>query len=146
MARTAVWTSLAAQIAGGAASTVLAGHVRWLSIFVGCAVAFLVNWVVFLSHPPGWAFIAANALGGFVSVLVAAFIVPMTIEVDPSRRAAVLGGSTQVLAGALGPFAASFVVADDDVHGAIVLGTVSLFAGLALIAGLHFTTPKASAR
>jgi len=146
VARTAVWVSLAAQIAGGAASTVLAGHVRWLAIFVGCTLAFLVNWGVFLLHPQAWVFIAANALGGFVGILVAAFIVPMTIEVDPSRRTAVLGGSTQVLAGALGPFAASFVVADDNVHGAILLGTVSLFAGLALIAGLHITAPKASAR
>ena len=146
VARNAVWISLAAQIAGGAASTVLAGHVRWLTIFVGCTAAFVVNWGVFLLHPPGWAFIAANALGGFVGILVAAFIVPMTIEADPSRRAAVLGGSTQVLAGALGPFAASFVVADADVHGVILLGTVSLFAGLALIAGLHLTAPKQSAR
>ncbi|MEI9990633.1 MAG: hypothetical protein WDM86_11395 [Rhizomicrobium sp.] len=146
VARTAVWTSLAAQIAGGAFSTVLAGHVRWLTVFVSSTIAFLVNWGVFLLHAPGWAFIAANALGGFVSIVVAAFIVPMTIEADPSRRAAVLGGSTQVLAGALGPFAASFVVADDDVHGAILLGTVSLFAGLALIAGLHITAPRGSAR
>ena len=146
VARNAVWISLAAQIAGGAASTLLAGHVRWLTVFIGCTIAFLVNWGVFLLHAPAWAFIAANALGGFVSILVAAFVVPMTIEADPSRRAAVLGGSTQVLAGALGPFAASFVVADDDVHGAILLGTVSLFAGLALIAGLHLTAPRQSAR
>jgi len=64
----------------------------------------------------------------------------MTIEADPSRRAAVLSGSTQVLAGALGPFAASFVVADNDVRGAVFLGTASLFAGLALIAVLHSTS------
>ncbi len=146
VARNAVWISLAAQIAGGAASTVLAGHVRWLTVFVGCTIAFVVNWGVFLLHPAAWAFITANAVVGFVGILVAAFIVPMTIEADPSRRAAVLGGSTQVLAGALGPFAASFVVADDDVHGAILLGTVSLFAGLALIAGLHLTAPRQPAR
>ena len=66
----------------------------------------------------------------------------MTIEADPSRRAAVLSGSAQVLAGALGPFAASRVVADDDVHGAITIGTVSLFIGLALIAILHFTSTR----
>jgi hypothetical protein len=145
VARNAVWISLAAQIAGGAASTVLAGHVRWLTIFVGCTIAFLVNWGIFLLHPPAWAFIAANALGGFVGILIAAFIVPMTIEADPSRRTAVLGGSTQVLAGALGPFAASFVVVDDNVHGAILIGTIALFAGLALIAGLHVTAPKTPA-
>ncbi|MEJ1967817.1 MAG: hypothetical protein WDN03_04145 [Rhizomicrobium sp.] len=140
VARTAVWTSLAAQIAGGAAATALAGHVRYLTVFVFAAVVIVATWAVFLVRTPAWAFIAANAAGGFVSILIAAFLVPMTIEADPSRRAAVLSGSTQVLAGALGPFAASFVVADDDVHGAVALGTVSLFIGLALVAGLHFTS------
>ncbi|MEI9996068.1 MAG: hypothetical protein WDM91_15850 [Rhizomicrobium sp.] len=142
VARTAIWVSLAAQIAGGAASTVLAGHIRWLTVFAVSTVVTIATWLVFLGHPAGWIFIAANALGGFVSILIAAFIVPMTIEVDPSRRTAVLGGSTQVLAGALGPFAASRVVADDNVHGAIVLGSVSLLIGMALIAALHFTSAR----
>ncbi|HXC57441.1 MAG TPA: hypothetical protein VNU97_19235 [Rhizomicrobium sp.] len=142
VARRAIWISLAAQIAGGAASTVLAGHIRWLAVFVGATVVIVGTWAVFLLHPPAWAFIAANALGGFVGIVIAAFIVPMTIQADPSRRAAVLGGSTQVLASALGPFAASFVVADNDVHGAITLGTIALFAGLALVAGLHFASAR----
>jgi hypothetical protein len=140
VARAAVWISLAAQIAGGATATAISGHVRYFTVFVISTVLFVASWLVFLLHPPAWGFIAANALGGFVGVLLAPFLVPMTIEADPSRRAAVLSGSTQVLAGALGPFAASFVVADDDVHGAIFLGTASLFAGLALIAVLHLTS------
>jgi hypothetical protein len=145
VARTAVWVSLGAQIAGGAASTVLAGHVRWLTVFAVCTAAFLVNWAVFVAHPAGWAFVAANALGGFVGILVAAFAVPMLIEADPSRRAAVLGGSTQVLAGALGPLAASRVVVDDDVHGAVLLGVVTLFFGLFLVIALHVTARKPAA-
>ncbi len=142
VARTAIWVSLAAQIAGGAAATALAGHVRYFTIFAVSAIVFAASWAVFVLEPPAWAFVAANAAGGFVSILLAPFLVPMTIEADPSRRAAVLSGSTQVLAGALGPFAASFAVADDDVRGAIVLGTVSLALGLALIAGLHFTSSR----
>lgn len=142
VARTAIWVSLAAQIAGGATATALAGHVRYFTIFVASAIVFAASWAVFVLGPSASVFIAANAAGGFVSVLLAPFLVPMTIEADPSRRAAVLSGSTQVLAGALGPFAASFVVADDDVHGAILLGAVSLALGLALIAGLHFTSSR----
>jgi MFS family permease len=142
VARTAIWVSLAAQIGGGAAATALSGHIRYFTVFVLSAAVIVGGWIVFLLHPPAWGFIAANAAGGFVGILLAPFLVPMTIEADPSRRAAVLSGSTQVLAGALGPFAASFVVADGDVHGAIVLGTVTLAIGLALIALLHFTTPR----
>jgi hypothetical protein len=142
VSRIAIWMSLAAQIAGGAAATALAGHVRYFTIFLVSAVVIVATWGVFLIHPPAWGFIAANSAGGFVGILIAPFLVPMTIEADPSRRAAVLSGSTQVLASALGPFAASFVVADDDVHGAITLGVVALFVGLALIAGLHFTSAR----
>jgi hypothetical protein len=142
VARTAIWVSLAAQIAGGAAATALSGHIRYFTVFALSAVVVIGSWGVYLLHPPAWAFIAATATGGFVGILLAPFLVPMTIEADPSRRAAVLSGSTQVLAGALGPFAASFVVADDDVHGAIVLGSITLLAGLALIAGLHFSSAR----
>jgi hypothetical protein len=142
VARNAIWISLAAQIAGGATATAAAGHIRYFTVFVLATVAVLATWGVYLVHPPGWLFIAATALGGFVGILVAAFLVPMTIEADPTRRAAVLSGSTQVLAGALGPFAASKVVSDNDVHGAITLGGVSLVVGLALIAMLHFSSTR----
>jgi hypothetical protein len=139
VARTSVWVSLAAQIAGGFAATLLAGHVRYFSAFVAATITFLAVWAIFLSHPPGWAFIAANAAGGLMGIFMSPFLVPMTIEADPSRRAAVQSGGTQVLAGALGPFATSFVVADGDVNGAIFLGAVGLVVGLAMIAMLRFS-------
>lgn len=142
VARTAIAVSLAAQIAGGLAATALAGRIRYFTVFVVSSIVIAGGWVVFLAHPPAWAFIAVTAAGGFAGILIAAFLVPMTIEADPTRRAAVLSGSTQVLAGALGPFAASRVVADDDVSASITLGAVSLAFGLALIAGLHFTTKR----
>ncbi|MBS0470082.1 MAG: hypothetical protein JSR60_03340 [Proteobacteria bacterium] len=142
VARTAIWVSLAAQIAGGAMATAISGHIRYFTVFALSAAVVIGSWAVYLMHPPAWGFIAATAAGGFVGILLAPFLVPMTIEADPSRRAAVLSGSTQVLAGALGPFAASFVVADNDVHGSIALGSVTLLVGLALIAGLHFSSPR----
>jgi len=140
IARTSVWVSLAAQIAGGFAATLLAGHVRYFAAFVTSTITFLAVWAVFLLHPPGWAFIAANAAGGFIGIFMSPFLVPMTIGADPSRRAAVQSGGTQVLAGALGPFATSFVVGDSDVHGAIFLGAVGLIVGMMMIAMLHFST------
>lgn len=139
VARTSVWVSLAAQIVGGLAATTLAGHVRYFTAFVAATITFLAVWAVFLLHPPGWAFIVANAAGGLMGLFMAPFLVPMTIEADPSRRAAVQSGGTQVLAGALGPFATSFVVRDSDVHGAIFLGSAGLVIGIAMIAVLHFT-------
>ena len=140
VARTAVWVSLAAQIVGSFTATLLAGHVRYFTAFVAATLTFLATWALFLFHPPGWAFVAASAAGGLMGLFMSPFLVPMTIEADPSRRAAVQSGGAQVLAGALGPFATSFVVGDRDVHGAIVLSGVVLIVGIAMIATLHFTS------
>ncbi|HWD29202.1 MAG TPA: hypothetical protein VG387_18655 [Rhizomicrobium sp.] len=142
VADTAVWISLAAQIAGGLAATAMAGRVRYFAVFLLSSAIFVATWGVFLLHPGASGFIAANAAQGFVSILVSAFLVPMLIEADPSRKAAVMGGATQVLAGALGPLATALIVSDNDVHGAILLGAGSLVFGLALIASLHFTATR----
>jgi hypothetical protein len=140
VARTSVWVSLAAQIVGGLTATTLAGHIRYFTAFVAATLTFLAVWALFLLHPPGWAFIAANAAAGLMGLFMSPFLIPMTIEADPSRRAAVQSGGTQVLAGAIGPFATSFVVGDNDVHGAIFLGSAGLVIGIAMIAALHFTS------
>ena len=43
----------------------------------------------------------------------------------------------QLLAGAFGPFLASLVVRDGDVHGVLVLGAGLLLTGLGIVAVLH---------
>jgi hypothetical protein len=69
----------------------------------------------------------------------------MTIEADPSRRAAVQSGAAQLLGGALGPFLASMVVDEHHSRGALYLGGALMLAGMAIIAWLHFTTRAAEA-
>ena len=137
VARTAIWVSLGAQIAGSAAATVLAGHLRYLTAFLLTTAVLLGVWFVFSQHVPAWAFIAANTLGGAVSLFIAPFLVPMTIEADPSRKAAAQSAGAQLFATAMGPLFASWFVSDTDVHGALWLGAALLLAGMAMIAGLH---------
>ncbi len=138
VARTALWTSLAAQIAGAMTATAVAGRVRYFTAFLAGTVVFLGTWAVFAFPVPAWAFIAANTAGGFASVFIAPFLVPMTIEADPSRRAALQSAGAQLLAGALGPLTAARLVSDNDVHGALTLGTIFLLCGMSVIAALHF--------
>jgi len=142
VARTAVWTSLAAQIAGGAAATAMAGHMRYLTAFLVSSVVFIANWGVMGTEVAGWVFIASNTIAGFFSVFVAPFLVPMTIEADPSRRAALQSAGAQLLAGALGPFVSSYVVHEHDVRGVLMLGSGFLISGLAVIVGLHFAAVR----
>jgi hypothetical protein len=142
VARTALWVTLAAQVAGSGAATVMAGRIRWFTVFLITTATSLVAWWLIGRHLPAWLFIAANATAGLTALFLAPFLVPMTIGADPSRRAAVQSGAAQLLGGALGPFAASRLVSDQDVHGVLWLGAALLLSGLAIVAWLHFTGEK----
>jgi hypothetical protein len=139
IARTALWTSLAAQVAGGAAATALAGRVRYFTVFLITSATYLAVWAVFSRHPPAWLFIFANAASGLVGLFLGPFLVPLAIDADPSRRAAMQSGAAQLLGGALGPLLASLVVGDQNVHGVLWLGTGLLAGGLAVVAWLRST-------
>ena len=123
-------------------ATALAGRISYFVVLMFTCVVVFASWACFMGMPPAWLFIAAAMAIGFVALFSSPFQVPMLIEADPSRKAAVMGGATQVLAGALGPLATALIVSDSDVHGAILLGAGSLVFGLALIASLHFTATR----
>ena len=135
----AVTLSLAAQVLGGAIATLVAGRIRYFPVFVGGTIAWILTWLVYGLHPAAWLFMTVTFIGGVVLLFVTPFFVPMTIEADPSRRAAVQSGAAQLLSGALGPLLAAFVVGDRDVHGALWLGAGLLVLGLVLSGALHFT-------
>ncbi|HEY1425857.1 MAG TPA: MFS transporter [Caulobacteraceae bacterium] len=154
VANSAVAISLGSQVIGGSAATFLAGRVRYIHVFLVGGLVEIACWSVFAMHvPPGWnafgaplgavLFIAANALSGFVGLILGPFLVPMLIEADPSRRAAMQSGGAQLLGSAAGPgVIGAFVVSDGNVHGAVVVGVAMLLAGLAVIAWLHMTSAK----
>jgi hypothetical protein len=139
VARFSLWVSLAAQVAGGFLATALAGRVHWFTVFCCSTVMFIAGWFMMTIHPSAWLFLASNALTGLNIVLIGPFLVPMTIEADPSRRTAMQSGATQLLAGAMGPWLASLIVSDADVFGAVWLGTGLILGGLLLMGALHIT-------
>ena len=144
VARSAVWIALAAQVAGGALATLLAGRVRYFSVFIITLVVYLAVWASFSQPLIAWAFIAANAAAGLVGLFLGPFLVPMTIDADPSRRAAMQSGAAQLLGAALGPLLASQVVGDRDVRGVLLLAAGLAAAGFAAVAWLRFT-PRSAA-
>jgi hypothetical protein len=108
-------------------------------MFVVVSAVYLAVWSVLGLRSPAWVFIGANVLAGFAGLFLAPFVVPFTIEADPSRRAALQTGAAQLLGGALGPLLAALAVSDRDVHGALWLGGGLLLAGLAGVATIRFT-------
>ena len=146
VARTALWVSLAAQVVGGASATALAGRVRWFHVFLMTSTASAVVWWLFGHRIAAWVFISANAVSGLTAIFLAPFLVPMTIEADPSRRAAVQSGAAQLLGGALGPLLASLAVSERDVHAVLWLGAGLMLAGLGTVGWLHVTHGKTAAQ
>lgn len=146
VARTAIWTSLIAQILGGAAAALLAGRLHYMGAFLFATLILFGTWATFAFHVPAWAFIAANAAGGFASIFLGPFLVPMTIEADPTRRTAMQSAGAQLISGALGPALASQFVGENHSHGALLLGFILSTVGLSIIAGLHLAARREAIR
>lgn len=145
VARTALWTSLVGQVAGGALATVMAGRVRYFVVFIVGSALSLVIWTILGLNVPAWLFVVDNIVSGVVSLVLAPYIAPMTIAADPTRRAAVQSGAAQLMGGALGPLLSSVIVGDGPVRGVLWLGGGLLLAGLAIIAWLRLTAPGEAA-
>jgi hypothetical protein len=135
--RLAISVGLACQMAGGALATVAAGRVRYITVFWACAAVFLATWGTYALHAPAWLFVAMTGLAGLAAFVAGPFLIPMTVEADPSRRAAMQSGAVQLLAGAFGPLLASFAVSNQNVHGVLVLAVALQGAGLAIAVMLH---------
>jgi hypothetical protein len=98
---------------------------------------FVATWATYAVHAPGWLFVAMTGLAGLAAFVAGPFLIPMTVEADPSRRAAMQSGAVQLLAGAFGPLLASFAVSNQNVHGVLLLAVALQGVGLAIAVMLH---------
>lgn len=135
----AVSISLACQIAGGFAATVLGGRINWLVALLACIGIDLAVFASFAALPSASSFLVLAGAFGFVWMFATPFLVPLTIEADPTRRAALLIGGAQLVGGSLGPLLASFFVTDADARGVLTFSASSVIAALAIILVLHVT-------
>jgi predicted MFS family arabinose efflux permease len=138
----ALSASLAAQVLGGTAATVLAGRAAWFRALFGSIAAMIVLLGLFALLPGVAAFLAASAAFGFLWMFASPWLTPMAIEADPSRNAALLGPGAALLGCGAGPFLASLVVTDTDVRACLLLGAALAAAALVIVAALHFTRPR----
>jgi len=133
----AVSISLACQVAGGTAATLLAGRINWLWTTLIAAVINVGLLIGLYNLPDPQTFLILSGAFGFLWIFILPFLVPMVIEADPTRRAAVLIGGAQVLGGSFGPFFASLLVTEADSRGAITFGGACLIIAVVLAFGLH---------
>jgi len=140
--RTAISVALACQMAGGALAATLAGRVRYITVFWTCAAVFLATWATYALGAPPWLFVTVSGAAGLGAFVAGPFLVSMTVEADPSRRAAMQSGAVQLLAGAFGPLLASLTVTDHSVRGVLVLAVALQAVGLAVATALHRARPR----
>ncbi|MEQ1493748.1 MAG: MFS transporter, partial [Terricaulis sp.] len=111
---------------------------------LACALIDLGVFVGFALLPDASRFVALASVMGFVWLFATPFLVPMTIEADPSRRAALLIGGAQLVGGSLGPLFASFFVTDADARGARAVGGVALSLAALIVLALHLTRGRSA--
>ena len=95
--------SLAMQVLGAGAATLLAGRIPPRATIVAVAIADLALIAVMAAPPSAQAFVAASATFGFLWLFAMPFQIPLVIAADPTRRAAQLIGGAQLAGSGAGP-------------------------------------------
>ena len=129
--------SLAMQILGAGCATVFAGRAPWITALVGSCLVLIAATLALSLLPGAGLFLVLQAVFGFVWLFILPYFVPLAIEMDPTRRTALLGNAANLIGSAMGPLAASILVGDSDARAAPHLCAGFAVAGLALIVGLH---------
>ncbi len=111
-----------------------------------CTVLNVAILVGYYALPTPEMFLVLSGAFGFLWMFVLPFLVPMIIEADPTRRAAVLIGGAQVLGCSFGPFVASMLVTDVDSRAAISFGGACMIVAVLIAFCLHQIRPKKTAR
>jgi hypothetical protein len=135
-AHDAVAATLAMQVVGGLAATLVGERLRAGHVLIGAGLINLGLVAALSTHPTGPLFMGLVAAFGFLWLFVLPFHTVLLIAIDPSRRAAMQLGAAQLLGSSAGPLAAAVLVGDANVEGAMTLAAACLVAALALIVGV----------
>jgi hypothetical protein len=139
---TAVSVSLAFQVLGGTVATLTAGRLKWYPVFLACAIVDFAMVALLGTKPSAFLFLTDAAVFGFIWLFILPFLVPMTIEADPSRRSAVLISGVSLLGCSVGPTVVGMLVSADDTSGALWLGAACLLISLGIATALRFVKAR----
>jgi len=140
----AVAAALAAQVVGGSAATVLSGRVP-PALVLAVAGALNIGVVFVLGGALGGTLTvpvygAAVVLFGFLWLFVMPFQTRLLIDVDPSRRAAMLLSGAQLLGMAAGPVVTSVFAMPGNLAGALRADAALFAAGAVFVVAVFRRT------
>lgn len=137
-ARLALSVGLGAQILGSALAAWLADRANYLLMFAITTAGYLLVWFYYtLPGATTVPFVAITAGAGVVAMFVSPFLLPMLINADPSRRAALQAPAAQLLSGGMGPFAAAAAVEHGGMTLMLQISAALLLGGFVVMAALH---------
>jgi MFS transporter, DHA1 family, inner membrane transport protein len=132
----ALTLAIGAEILGALTASVMAGRLKYRNVLaVGIPLSILLCALLWHSLP-GWAFIATTMGFGFLWYFLMPFLMPFVIAADPTKKAAMLSGSSQMFGCAAGPFVASLVVTQSSSRPAVIAGGALFAFTLLLITGV----------
>lgn len=144
-ARAAVSVCLAGQVIGGFLAVITASRFAYQHVLIAGSILMIAAWTIFSLNVPTWLFFVGAFIHGITPTFVAPFLMPMTIDVEPSRRTAVHVGSAILIGGALGPLPSSYLITADSFMGALLVGAAMTLLGTALALFLRYSSESSSA-
>lgn len=133
----AVSLTLATSITGSGVAAAVARRISYYAAFLASLVVFAFTLAVLATLPGAQLFIVTAALYGFFWGFFMPFQLPLVIEADPTRRAALLVPGIQALGAAGGPLLCSFFITDHEARGALVVPGLCLAASFFIATALH---------
>ncbi|MDP3175436.1 MAG: hypothetical protein Q8M88_13465 [Phenylobacterium sp.] len=128
-----IWAALGAQILAGLVAALYSARLRPAPALILCSIVSVAAIAQIAAGPPSALFIAAATVFGFFWMFAIPFQIPFLIQVDPTRKAALILPSAQIFGVAAGPAIAAWTIVDGSVMGALWASAGLFAASMALM-------------
>ncbi len=128
----AVAAALAAQIVGSLIATVVTGRIRPIPVLVVCSLLNIAVIVVLGGSLASASYLASIMLFGFLWMFAMPFQTRLLIDLDPTRRTAMLLSAAQLFGSAAGPLVTSGFATEKSLNGALEADAALFVGGIVL--------------
>jgi hypothetical protein len=133
----AVAAALAAQVTGSGIATLITGRIKPVPVLVLCCLLNIAIIVVLSGKLSAPLYLASIILFGFLWLFAMPFQTRLLVDLDPTRRTAMLLSAAQLLGSAAGPLVTSAFATDKTLNSALEADAACFAAGTLLILSLY---------
>jgi MFS transporter, DHA1 family, inner membrane transport protein len=142
---TAVSIALGAQVLGAFSASLLGNRIRPIIALTVAGLGSCALAVAIKSEIPIVEFQIALGLFGFLWMFATSFLIPLTLDIDPTGASAMYSVTVQGFGAAAGPALGAFFLVGSDVRNAILVGACLLVLAVALaITAQRMAAPRSA--